>query len=645
VAGLIFYSGTEKIPAASVRVALWIGPRGSADLVGETQADSWGRFSFEGVGPGEHSFSTWSGEGEGWEYGHKPVTVEGGKTAETELRVERPLPPEALIPVKGTVKYDDGRAVGTFQFRLRSDNGVHVVAGKDGEFECILRRAGEYRVYDVEADGERREDRVPTIQVARGEKVAIVLAVQREVVLVVVDRATGAPLPSARAYRHQWEEDDFVYDDFPNARSRDGTPVPADVKGGIPLGRITGSETWFVVADGHAWEKVATAKGPAETRVALEPGGTVHLSVAGWAALADARVSAKFHGPRRRWTLPNPGPDGEAVYEGIAGGTWKFTVRRGWDFLRGEVYGEGSVEVLPGQESRLVIQTKPSAAGAPVPVSGTVTVPASWGLRRTVLSFDGADPTNSSVRKVVRLDLPADGSPVPYRLDPVPPGQYDVRVHPQWYSFVTVPPTGGSFDFRLPGPGTVLVRVVDDATEAPIDQAQVLWHTEAGRRGYGLETAKRTDAAGEFLVVAPAGLVALSASARGYAKEYVGGLQGILSGRDAVRPLDVREGIESKVTIRLRRAGTVHVVFKPEGEAPVWKDTMVEIHAEREGSRGWGVGVNIKDGQGTSDGLEAGPYKIQAGFLKEEYEPVKDIPVEVRAGETTEVVVPLVRKK
>ena len=645
VAGVARFLGSDGEPAPSVQVVLWGGPGGPRRLVGQTVTDEQGRFSFEGVKAGEHTLSTWSGEGEPWVHRNGPLTVNGGKSAPADLLVDRPLFPEARIPVTGTLAWDDGRPVRKFRFRLREGERVYYVAGENGRFECAVRRAGPYHVQDVEADGAPPDDSLPRIQILRGEPVSLVLFAPRHVALLVVDRETGEPLPSARALRRRWEEDAFLYDDFPNARTLEGPPLPAGGDGRIPLGKLADSETLFVVADGHAWAMVKTVRGSAETRVPLGPGGTVRLSVEGWSGLPDATVTAEASEPWRLWTLTAPGPEGEGVYEGIPAGTWEFKVRRGWFHERGEVYGEGSVEVLAGRESRLALKTRPSAAGAPVPVSGTVTVPASWDLRRTRLRFEGVDPTNSSVEQVVHLDLPAEGTAVPFSLQAVPPGVYEVQIDPQWYATVTVPPAGGTFDFRLPGPGTLLVRVLDDATGEPLDEAIIAWHTDAGRSGYGLDSADRTEDPGEFRIVAPAGRVALAVRAEGYAEAFRGGSRGLFSGKEGVGPVEVREGIETVLTIRLRRAGTLQLSYEWEGEAPDWDDAMVMGEVGREESWTRAIGMNLDHGAGKIERLEPGSYTVRSHSFGEEFEPVKAVPVEVKAGETTKVVIHLVRKR
>jgi hypothetical protein len=645
IAGVVTFGRPDDEPAADVLVVLSRGPEGDRKEVARTRTDHGGRFAFEGLAAGEHFFSTRTLEGEPWDTEHRTAVLEPEKAAIVQLWVEKPLPAGTGVPVKGTVKYDDGRPVTEFRFAFSDDDEEYSVEGRDGVFELRLPRHGTYRVFSVDADGERWSRLFLEVEVIAGEEVDIVIPVPRALTLLAVDRGTGAPLPSARAYLHRSERDDFSSDDHPNRTTLEGEPLKADGEGRIAIGRGTESVTCYVVAEGRAWRKVEaerTAEGG--LRVPLDPGGSVLLSVEGWEALQDASVTAVSAGPWRNWTLPVPGPDGKARYDGIPEGTWTFRVKRGPWFRDGEVYGAGEVLVIAGAEANLSVVTRPSSAGVPVPVSGTIAVPAAWGHRVLSVSFEGADPTNGTVRRMLRLEVPSDGSPVPFRLGPVPPGRYEVDVDPQWYTSITVPREGGTFDLRVPGPGEVKVRVVDDASGDPVEGAKVMWHSDVGRRGYGLDSAKRGEGPGEFLLRAPAGKVALTVSAPGFADRSLGGMMALLS-PERDQSVEVREGAATTVVVRLRRSGAVKLVFQFEGPAPSWGDAHVMVWSGPRDSHGVGRGMSVKEGIGTCAGLEPGPYHVRASFPGDEFDDVEGHPVDVKAGETTEVRIQLVRKR
>jgi hypothetical protein len=561
-----------------------------------------------------------------------------------ELWVERPLPPGTGIRVRGTVKYEDGRPVGEFQFDLDGEDTALLVCGRDGAFDRRLPGPGLYRVWLVHADGENWEDLGLEFEVADGASVDVVLPLAKDATLLVVDRETGAPLPSARALVHRESADEWIYDDYPNPATLGGEALAADAAGRISLGPGKGTTTVFVVADGRAWRKVEVGRdGAAATRVALEPGGALRLTVAGWTALEEATVFAQCEEPWRGWSLPPPGADGRADYSGIPEGVWTVFVRRGWQWLDGEVYGEGQVRVSTGAETALTIETTPSSAGAPVPVSGTVALPAAWGRRHIRLVFEGAEPRNRTVERSSRFEALGDGTPTPFALGPMPPGEYEVTIDPQYYLRVTVQAGGGEFAFRVPPPGTLVVRVVDDATDAPVAGAGVWWHTVTDRRSITNDSASGGDAPGSFRIVAPAGRVVVSASAPGYAPDGWG--TSFDPGGFVDSRVEVREGAETPVTVRLRRAGTLRVQFQWEGDSPDWGSISPYIYWKDEDGSETGWGLDVEKGVARGDEFPPGTYELRVELTEGEFDEVPPVPVRIAAGETTTVPIRLVRSR
>ena len=643
IAGRITWMQDQATPVPEVLVLLARGPEGSTDVVAKTRTDAEGRFSFSGVALGEHSFCTLTREEEPWDYEHATATVEDGKTAEVQLWVERPLPAGTGIRVAGTVRYEDGRIPRGFHFEFYEENQQYIVSGIDGAFARRLPGAGKYSVWSVQADGREYDDLDLEVDIVEGTPVAIVLPVEKDAALTVASRASGAPLPGALVYRRIDEPGHNSHYDNPGRATLAGEPLRADAQGRVALGRGVGSETVYVIAEGHAWRRFeVTRGGDGPARVLLEPGGSLRLTVENWAALVEARISAERSDPDRRWYLPPPGEDGGAIYPGVPVGAWTLRVRRGRQWQDGELYGEGQATVAAGEESALTIAARPPEVRAPVGVIGTVSIPAEWKRQDTRLEFEGAEPTNVEVERSARIAIAANGAPVPFVLKPLPPGRYHVTIEPQYYETVTVPEEGGVFHFKLPPPGTVLLRVVDDVTDAPIERARVWWHTAAQeRRSYTLENAVREDAPGVYRITAPAGRIQVSVSAAGCAEDDLGG-RGLV---DEEGGLAVTAGSETTITVRMKRAGRVRVALKCEGEPPAWDD--VNAHLVREAGtddEDWHW-LAVSRGSASTDDALPGTWELRIEGLEEEFEALPPRSVTVAAGETATLEVTLVRKK
>jgi hypothetical protein len=107
----------------------------------------------------------------------------------------------------------------------------------------------------------------------------------------------------------------------------------------------------------------------------------------------------------------------------------------------------------------------------------------------------------------------------------------------------------------------------------------------------------------------------------------------------------VREGVESTVTARLDRAGSLRVALNWAGDTPDWEGITVGLVRPEEGEVGSSWDLEVERGVAKVGQLEPGGYEIRFRFDGEAFEEVKPIPVHIVAGETTRIEVPLVRRR
>ncbi|MCK6480955.1 MAG: carboxypeptidase-like regulatory domain-containing protein [Planctomycetes bacterium] len=630
IEGRTDYADGGGVPAPGILVLLKRGEEGRGlPEAARTTSGADGGFRFDGLAPGTWCFSTQTPGSTTWDHDHGTVTLDGLAPGAATLHVERPVPEGEGLLVRGTVRFEDGSPAPSFSFTLRAAGGVWLVEGVEGRFERRLPAAGEYHLMALLVGGAPHAGPGEgPVRVGADGTLAVVLRERQSSSLRVLDAATGAALPSARAFREEWEEGSHAYDHHPNPATLGGKPLPADAEGVIPLGKGGREEVFFVVADGHAWRKVrAVFDGGPPAPVLLKEGGTLRLEIARWPELQDATVCLEGEDHRDRRLLPPPDAGGAAVHAGIPAGSWTVVVRRGawWD--DGIVYGRAAFTLEAGGEATLVVGTDPGTVGAPAPVTLRISAPSGWSKGPVSVEIEGTQPTNASVEQRGQVTLPADGSAASWTTGPIPPGRYSVTVEPQSYHDIVVPPGGGTFDLALPETVEVRVRVVDRETGKPIPGASVNWNSVVpGRNSYGLDSAEAGEAPGECRFRAPPGRVGIWATGPGYES-------------DTDIEFDVAPPGPVLHEARVGRAGVLVVKFRWEGGAPPFED--FDIHFEMGNTS---YGMNVEGGRCTRDELPPGTGTLEVKVPEEEFEKVEDREVEIRAGETAEVEVVLARK-
>ena len=175
------------------------------------------------------------------------------------------------------------------------------------------------------------------------------------------------------------------------------------------------------------------------------------------------------------------------VLKGIAPGCYAITVEIGSDRDSPLILGETTVTVVAGAIQRAIVDVSPPTAPTPVPLSGTFFLPSAWAEPLASLSFAPLDLPGKTSRDTRHISLqqmkPDHAARGLYRWDAglVAPSRYEVNCYAlnlRWV--IDTGPSGNSrAEFRASAPIHVSVRVREEATGRWIEDANVLWGTNA----------------------------------------------------------------------------------------------------------------------------------------------------------------------
>jgi hypothetical protein len=554
------------------------------------------------------------------------------------------------ITVRGIAEFPDGKRPGYITFVLGREGGRPIVGGgRDGKFEVRVPEAGRYRFGGALVDFEKHEYLPEEIDIEQGKEFRLALEYERTVTLLVLDEATRKPLPGAAGLRAKGIGHRYFPGVYPTFDKGDADPVLDDGEGRITLGPGRGVAKVWVVADGHAFVRVEVPfAGTGESVVLLPPGGRVRVRVPGWESRKDPRCILDSGGAQA-W-LPKPGRKGEFVLDGLPCGKSTFRVREGDISTSSDVstssreIGKATVDVRPGCDETVTIELVTPETSPTVAVWGEVEYDPAWELKSTSVRFTGLDEGNRDVSEEVKTPKRRPGNPLPFRTTRLIPGRYQVEVEPQWRTEIVVQPGGGEFRFEVPPPVEIRVRVVERETGKPIRGAEVHWHgASEGLRSYRTEFVRPDPDPGVFTIRAPSDIVDISARAPGW-------LENTRKAWRAEDPETEALPESGELTMALEKAGMVRVVLR-QGEgafSPAGLDVWIRLKESKTKAGGSSVHSFSLPGEGgrfTADSVPPGSHFVQVKDKDGRFEPVADRPVEVRAGETTEVVVDLVRKK
>jgi hypothetical protein len=557
---------------------------------------------------------------------------------------------------------------------MKGDPGVATSGTHPGgAFDLVVERPGTYEVTRLEIEGKPYPytSDLPAVELRTGSGFRLVLAPPCKAVFEVVDSSTKAPVQDARAFRYVPAQDEHFTIfatpiQIPTASTLAGTAVSGDREGRVHLPAFCAESRWYVVAPGKAWASVEarlTAEG--KQRVELHPGGSLAVEIPRWKDLVTPTVDGQWgskgrpHRPAAATTidapegaldsweplpsgpfleLPAPDESGRLRLDGLPVGLCGIAVRRGPSFRDGERYGSGSVEIRTGETAALTIDVDPTRVDAPVPVRGAVRVPEAWDEEHVVVFLEGNDEKTAGTGRSSRVAL-VPGQPTSFELDPVPPGKYELWVYPtEWRTWIRVPPRGARLDLSVPPPCAGEVQVVDGETGATITRAEVRWgyHLE-GDDGDPLQEAEHDSDTDCYRFQAPAGPVRLSAVAEGYQRVGFGD-----------RRVEVRlaPGTVVRRVLEMRRAGTIVVRAHLDGK-PLEQGTLagsfLTVQYETDEESGVEFG-SLGEGDASFTGLAPREWTVSLGGIPG-FRAVEPRKVELRAGETVEVVFDLERER
>jgi hypothetical protein len=465
-------------------------------------------------------------------------------------------------------------------------------------------------------------------------------------VVLVVDLATGDPLPSGVALRLGPSDTrrGWFATAVPGTDTLAGTPLRADAAGVIHLGTADVAAGVFVGAEGRAWRRVdADTFGRLPWTVALGPGGRVRVEVPGWRGLPHPVLALGREDGLSSLPLPAPDAEGRVLLQGIPAGRQRIEVCRGTSWDPGDGWATAEVDVPAGGETTATIDLRSFVLPTKGRFHGTVAFPAGLPVSKVELRFEGEhheEPDGkggsfeSFAGDFLSLDVPAAGGKVPYLTGELPPGSYHLNVEFLWSRTMVLPKEGTLLDIDLIGLVTGVLRVVDGETGDLIPGSSVGRVVSLPEEGCWSEVPlPGTGNPGEFRFLGFPGFVSFSVQAPGHL--------GMSGSRGSSVEVPTVGSFDHE--FRLARAAALEVTFR--GGTPA--DAEEAVRFCRNGfptGGGWSATIlPVKGGRAAADKLPPGDFHLEVD-PGPAFNRLPDIPITLRTGETTRIVVDLERR-
>lgn len=464
----------------------------------------------------------------------------------------------------------------------------------------------------------------------------------RPSVLRVLDAATGADLADVTLWRPTGSAASHARYLSSSAKT---APLVRAVRSPIEvasfaewLGELPRVDL-LVDVDGYAWERVQldlTRGG--ERIVSLARGGELEVLARGVEPSAHAVLRLRT----QRSSAPCAGhalrAEGVQLFAGLAESEYHVSVEVGEWFDSPLVLAESSATVRAGERARVELVLALAPRAQRVDIAGRVYLAEGWGVEIPDLTLslldtplEGSDSRSYPALHPVASDR-AGFSAFAWSSSAVQVGKYELLTYKPPLSIVIEAPPGGrsDFEFVIPPPTELTVRVIDASTGADVVADALYWHPvfPEGVDGGSMEPAQRDAEHGHYVIRAPAVPVALQVSSLDY-QPY-----------ESV--VDLSRGA-AQHQIRLERACGVVLALR-DGETPI-------PHPDT-----WYGDFRAVSGDGQLSLLQSSPFERKCmvttpGVYEFDVPPIsgyKPTPaqrVEVRAGEFTRHVVQLERER
>jgi hypothetical protein len=464
-------------------------------------------------------------------------------------------------------------------------------------------------------------------------------------------------------------------------------PSPLDVGPCLDdpaLGNVV--NTW-IGAPGHAWASVRFVRGSFVDRVVeLAPGADLEVRVEGespwssspvseqtsvressigfveldgtkWIVDLDDDESPKLRLRPHREANDSSSPIGLIVLEttlepdaptsirGIAPGSYVVAIERESRGSDPVVVGSAEVELSSGSTTRVTIHcARPPKSPEPVPLSGTLYIPAQWGSVEASLSMEPVRKEGFGFSGHRSLELATSGSGASdlLRWDAgrVLPGRYLFECDD--FHLQTIVDTGPhgrtDVEIRIAEPADAAVRVVDVSDGQPVvcsDQENLLsWNVSRPQESgaWSLGTASWNAVSRSYFLRAPAGDIEFSMRSGEY--EFA----------DPSHIVTLRPG-PNEITLRARRSCGV-ILRLIDGEGLVsWDDRVQASTQVRSGDGSDAVTMFSLDPKRLRIRLRtAGSYEVTVPDLAG-YRPIAPFTIEVPAGTFVEHAITLERSR
>lgn len=540
------------------------------------------------------------------------------------------------VTVRGTVVLIDAqegrhpRRSGSLRaVEFGDSQGVHEVPIEGGRFSFELLPTTRFRIEQVVLDG---------VECGLGESVANLTAVadaefdlevyeRVRATLIVRDRKSGLDLAGLELWNHS----DWSY--FPSLEPSAPTDTlieAANQASPVVLPVRDGKQTWWVRAEGYAWEVVEfDHRFGGERVVLLDPEAILVVQVENRAPgdhyflsltrgeFAGRRLSREVRALEAR----------EVRVDGLKAGEARVLVKRAGEENESHIDSAG-VDLIAGETTHLTLslprEELPIAMPSEVTVSGTLELPKGTTAEPSLLMWkwigEGATPKNNDLGAAFERIDPG-GDLWSWKLDDLVPGLWQVRVTPFGFAQNYVVGPNGATDvaFRVPRLSEVRVRVLDKNTGEPLPEAAIQWYSKSGETDSYEGSANTTDDPGVLAITTAADRIRLEVSSDHYSDES--------------RTVSVGASVREEV-VELEPSALATLILK-EGTTVVRAPILWWIGLEAERVEGDGY-VNTSNFAGdasvTLGVTEPGLYVLKFGEL-DGYLPIEPLEVFFEVGE------------